>query len=292
MATSTRRPLPTALVERLEEASPLDGPAEAVATQVRGTIPKGPVKDALSGTWLGHALHPLLTDAVIGSWLSAGILDLVGGRDSGTAARRLTAVGIVASLPTAASGLNDWADTTPADDGVRRVGAVHGALNVAALGLYTASYAARRAGNRGRGAALGLTGLALLGVSGHLGGHLSYAQGVGVDETTFDRRPSDWTDAGPADAVANPGSVTCVTVDGVGVALVNDGGQLHGLEDRCNHRGGALHEGELRDGCLVCPLHGSAFRIDDGSVERGPAAYPQPAFEVRVQGDRVQVRAR
>jgi nitrite reductase/ring-hydroxylating ferredoxin subunit len=83
-----------------------------------------------------------------------------------------------------------------------------------------------------------------------------------------------------------------VTVDGVGVALVNEGGRLHGLEDRCNHRGGALHEGELRDGCLVCPLHGSAFRVEDGSVERGPAAYPQPAFEVRVQGDRVQVRAR
>jgi nitrite reductase/ring-hydroxylating ferredoxin subunit/uncharacterized membrane protein len=291
MATTTRRPLPTALVERLERTEPLDGPAEAVATQVRGTIPKGPVKDALSGTWLGHALHPLLTDAVIGSWLSAGILDLVGGGDSDTAARRLTAVGIVASLPTAASGLNDWADTTPADDGVRRVGAVHGALNVAALGLYTASYAARRAGRRGRGAVLGLTGLALLGVSGHLGGHLSYAQGVGVDETTFDPRPTDWTDAGPADALASPGSVTCVTVGGVGVALVNDGGRLHGLEDRCNHRGGALHEGELRDGCLVCPRHGSAFRLGDGSVERGPAAYPQPAFEVRVQGDRLHVRA-
>ena len=66
-------------------------------------------------------------------------------------------------------------------------------------------------------------------------------------------------------------------VEGMAVVLVNDGGRLHALEDRCTHRGGALHDGELRDGCLVCPLHGSAFRIADGSVERGPAAYPQPA---------------
>lgn len=290
MATA-KKPLAHALVERLEQAAPLDAPAEAVAKQVRSAIPKGPVKDALSGTYLGHALHPLLTDAVIGSWLSATILDLVGGGESQTAARRLTAAGILASLPTAASGLNDWADTTPADPGVRRVGAVHAVANIAALGLYGASYAARRGGRRVRGAALGLGGLALLGASGHLGGHLSYSQGVGVDETTFDQRPTDWTDAGPAAGVDRPGAITCARVGGIDVAIVNDAGRLHALQDRCNHRGGALHEGELRDGCLVCPLHGSAFRIADGSVERGPAAYPQPAFEVRAEGDRLQVRA-
>jgi nitrite reductase/ring-hydroxylating ferredoxin subunit len=291
MAPAKKPPI-EALVARLEQAAPLDGPAEAVARQVRSAVPKGPVKDALSGTWLGHALHPALTDVVIGAWLSAGFLDVAGGRDSRTAARRLTAVGILAALPTAASGLNDWADTTPADPGVRRVGAVHAVANVGALALHAASYMARRGGRRGRGAALGLGGLALMTGAAQLGGHLSFAQGVGVNQTTFDERPAEWTDAGPATAVDRPGSVTCVRAGRVDVAIVNDAGRLLGLQDRCNHRGGALHEGELRDGCLVCPLHASAFRLADGSVERGPAAYPQPSFEVRVQGERLQVRSR
>ena len=289
---AAKKPLTDALIERLAHAAPLDGPAEAVAREVRSAVPKGPVKDALSGTWLGHPLHPGLTDVVIGAWLSAGFLDLAGGRESRTAARRLTAVGILAALPTAASGLNDWADTTPADPRVRRVGAVHAVANVGALVLHAASYAARRRGRRGRGAALGLGGLALMTGAAQLGGHLSFALGVGVDRTTFDERAGEWTDAGPAAAADRPGSVTCVRAGQVDVAVVNDSGRLLGLQDRCNHRGGALHEGELRDGSLVCPLHASAFRLADGSVARGPAAYPQPSFEVRVQGERLQIRAR
>jgi predicted membrane protein DUF2231 len=132
------------LAERVGVAAFLDGPAEAVAGWVRGAVPRGPVKDTLSGTPLGHALHPLLTDLPIGTWTSAALLDLVGGRAARPASRRLIAAGLLAAVPTAASGLNDWADTTPADDGVRRIGAVHAVANVAALGLRVASLAARR----------------------------------------------------------------------------------------------------------------------------------------------------
>src|SRR6185295_2661442 len=113
------------LAERIGAATSLDGPAEAVAGWIRGIVPKGPVKDTLSGTQPGHALHPLLTDLPIGTWTSASLLDLVGGPAARPAAERLIATGLLAAVPTAASGLNDWADTTPADDGVRRVGAVH-----------------------------------------------------------------------------------------------------------------------------------------------------------------------
>src|SRR4051794_35882009 len=101
------------LAERIGAVAALDEPAEAVAKWIRGIVPKGPVKDTLSGTPLGHALHPLLTDIPIGTWTSAGLLDVVGGAGSRTASRRLIATGILAALPTAASGLNDWADTTP-----------------------------------------------------------------------------------------------------------------------------------------------------------------------------------
>src|SRR5690349_11980077 len=137
------------LAERVGSATALDGPAEAVAKTIRGAIPRGPVKDALSGTPLGHALHPFLTDLPIGT--SAAVLDVFGGRAARPAARRLIATGILAAVPTAASGLNDWADTTPASAPVRRVGAVHAVANVTALALYAASFAARSSGRHGRG---------------------------------------------------------------------------------------------------------------------------------------------
>ena len=47
--------------------------------------------------------------------------------------------------------------------------------------------------------------------------------------------------------------------------------------------------GDLSGGCLTCPWHGSAFRLDDGSVARGPATAPQPAFRVREVGGALQV---
>ena len=99
------------LVEKLESLSALDGVGKAIGKAVRGAVPKGTVKDALSGTWLGHALHPLLTDLTIGSFLSATLLDVLGGDDDGGAAERLLAVGIASYGPTALTGFSDWADT-------------------------------------------------------------------------------------------------------------------------------------------------------------------------------------
>jgi nitrite reductase/ring-hydroxylating ferredoxin subunit/uncharacterized membrane protein len=277
------------LAERVGAATSLDGPAEAVAGWVRGAVPRGPVKDTLSGTPLGHALHPLLTDLPIGTWTSAALLDLVGGRGARPASQRLIAAGLLAAVPTAASGLNDWADTTPADDGVRRVGAVHAVANVAALGLYAASLAARRRGRHGRGVALGLAGAGALAVGGHLGGHLSYAKAVGVDQTAFESGPEDWTEV-LDDAALIEGQPLGAEVEGQPLVLVRLNGQVHALADRCAHRGGSLHEGELAGNCIECPLHGSRFRLADGSVERGPSAYPQPVYDVRVENGRIAVR--
>jgi nitrite reductase/ring-hydroxylating ferredoxin subunit/uncharacterized membrane protein len=290
MGAQAEKPVLHRLAEQVGEVAALDGPAEAVAKRVRGAIPKGPVKDALSGTPLGHAAHPLFTDVPIGSFTSAVLLDVFGGQASRPAAERLIAIGLLASGPTAATGLNDWADTTPASDSVRRVGAVHAVANVTALGLYAASLTARRRGRHGRGVALGLAGLGALMVGGHLGGHLSYAQAVGVDQTALQRRPGDWTDV-LDDGALREGEPRGVEADGHAVVLVRTGGRVHALADRCAHRGGSLSEGDLVDGCLECPLHGSRFRLTDGSVERGPSAYPQPVYEVRVKDGRIAVRA-
>src|SRR5213594_3398248 len=122
-----------AAVGKLEQ---LDRVAKPAAQAVANALPQGPVKDALSGTWLGHPLHPLLTDIPIGSWTSATILDLVGGRRSQPAADVLVAVGVATALPTALAGLSDWTDTGAE---TRRIGFVHALCNLAAVGLYTSS---------------------------------------------------------------------------------------------------------------------------------------------------------
>jgi nitrite reductase/ring-hydroxylating ferredoxin subunit/uncharacterized membrane protein len=290
MTDLAARPVLHRLAEEVGEAQALDGPAETVAKAVRDAVPKGPVKDALSGTPLGHALHPLLTDIPIGSWTASALLDLLGGSDARAASRKLVAIGVLASAPTAATGLNDWADTTPASDSVRRIGAVHAAANVAALALYSASWAARRRGRHGRGVALGLAGLGALAVGGHLGGHLSYSKAVGVDQTALEAGPGEWTTVFD-DAALPEGELRAAQLHDRTILLARVGGRVHALADRCAHRGGALHEGELEGDCVVCPLHGSRFRLDDGSVEQGPSAYPQPSLEVRVRDGRIAVRA-
>jgi nitrite reductase/ring-hydroxylating ferredoxin subunit/uncharacterized membrane protein len=284
------RPRLHQLAERVGSVASLDGPAEAAAKWIRGVVPKGPVKDTLAGTPLGHALHPLLTDVPIGTWTSSLLLDLLGGAQARPASRRLIGLGILASLPTAASGLNDWADTTPASDSVRRIGAVHAMANVAALGLYAASWAARRNDDHGRGVALGLAGAGALTVGGHLGGHLSYSKAVGVDNTAFESGPEEWTEV-LDDAALGDGALQAVEAGGEAIVLARRHGQVYALADTCAHRGGSLADGELEGDCVQCPLHGSLFRLDDGSVERGPSAYPQPVYDVRVQNGKIAVKA-
>ena len=95
-------------VDALESVEALDGAALKLAGAVSNAVPVGVPRDALSGTWLGHALHPLLTDVVIGSFISATLLDLLGGQDTGRASERLIEVGLVTAAPTVASGLTDW----------------------------------------------------------------------------------------------------------------------------------------------------------------------------------------
>jgi nitrite reductase/ring-hydroxylating ferredoxin subunit len=285
-----RRPTPLdPAIEFVESADVLDAPAKTVGKAVRGAISPGALKDALSGTWLGHALHPLLTDAVIGSFTSATLLDLIGGDDSAKASERLIAVGIAAYAPTALTGANDWADSEFADDRVRRVGLVHAVTNATALSLYAASLIARKRGARRRGKLLSLGGATALAAGGFLGGHLSFSKGVGPDQTVYDTGPEDWTPAADASQLEN-GRPTRVVVDETPVMLLREGDAYYALHDRCLHRGCSLADGEVDGDVIQCACHGSRFDRRDGAVLRGPATAPQPAFQTRIQDGRVEVR--
>jgi nitrite reductase/ring-hydroxylating ferredoxin subunit/uncharacterized membrane protein len=282
-----KRPALHRLASSIARVEALDAPAGKVLDVLARTIKPGRVRDVLSGTFLGHPLHPLLTDLPIGTWTSALILDLSGGPRAQPAARRLIGVGVLAALPTATTGWVEWGDSARTRAGTRRVGVVHAAANVTALSLYGASYVARRRGRSGRG--LALAGASALAVGGHLGGHLAYVHGEGVAVTTFEDGPHEWTAAIPEAALAE-GSMTCADVGGVPVLIVRRRDRLYALANRCNHRGGPLHEGELSDGCVTCPWHGSRFVLEDGAVDRGPASSPQPVYAARVRDGRIEVR--
>ena len=290
MSTPTAPSPLHALTAKVEGLAPLDAPGKKVGKQVRSAVSPGTLKDALSGTWMGHALHPLLTDVVIGSFVSASILDAIGGKDSADAARKLVGVGLAAYGPTALTGVSDWADSEPASDAVRRVGLVHAASNGVAATLYALSYRARRDGRRGTGALLGLAGAGVLGVGGYLGAHMTFVQGVGVDQTTFDPGPSEWTPALDCSQLPE-GEMRTTVVGDTPVMLVRSGGRVHALHDRCSHRGCSLGDtGTIADDMVECGCHGSRFRLDDGRVQRGPATADQPAYEVRESGDRIEIR--
>jgi nitrite reductase/ring-hydroxylating ferredoxin subunit len=260
-----------AVVAQLGRTGELDRAAQPVADAVARARPEAAV-GLVSGTWIGHPLHPPLTDLPIGFWTSAWVLDIVGGRESRDAARTLVGLGVASALPAVVTGLSDWSDTV---DGPRRIGFVHATVNTIGLACYTASWLARRRGHHATGVSLGMAGAAAATLAAYLGGHLVYRTGTGVDVNACTEPPGDWVRADAAEVL--------VTQDATG---------WHAIGDRCSHRGGPLHEGTIEDGCVTCPWHGSRFRTDDGTVVRGPAVSPQPAYEVRQGAAGPEVRAR
>jgi nitrite reductase/ring-hydroxylating ferredoxin subunit len=230
----------------------------------------------------------MLTDVVIGSFTSASLVDVVVPR-ADAASRRLIGLGLLAYLPTAAAGINDWADTEVVDDGVRRVGLVHATCNALAASFYAASWAARRRGARRTGAALGLAGMTVMMTGGYLGGYLSMTKGVGPAQTAFDPGPTEWTPAADASLLSD-GRPLRVVVDDTPVLLLREGERVFAIHDRCSHRGCSLSEGTVEGDEVVCACHGSRFSLRDGAVRHGPAAAAQPAFQVRGQDGRIEVR--
>lgn len=277
----------TRLGDQLDRTASLDAVAAPVARAAQALIPRGPAKDALHGVWLGHPLHPLLTDLPIGFWTSASVLDLIGGRSSQRAADALVGFGVLSALPTAASGAADWSELNGSD---QRAGIVHAVANVTATALYALSYVARRRGRRASGVLLGVAGATAATVGGYPGGHLTFRRSVGPNRAAEAPAPSDWTPI-DVDGALSDDAPTLGELDGAPLAAAGADGAA-ALFDRCSHLGGPLHEGTLAGGCITCPWHGSTFRLADGAVVRGPAVAPQPAYELRERGDAYDARRR
>ncbi|GLY83146.1 Rieske (2Fe-2S) protein [Actinoallomurus iriomotensis] len=270
------------ILNKLETAEVLDRVVEPTQKVARRLRP-GPVRDALHGTWLGHPVHPMLVQASVGAWLSAGVLDLWRGGDDG--ARRLAAFGLLVSAPAVLAGTADWSEQ---HEQQMRVGVVHALANGTAIGLYGASLLVRTPARR---RALRYAGLGVASVGALLGGHLSFHQAGGANhaESVPHLVEPGWHELGRVDDLPD-GSPVRRMLGEVPLLVVRRGGDVDVLADQCSHLSGPLSDGEVNDGCVTCPWHGSTFRLSDGSVARGPATAPQPVFETEVREGVLHVR--
>jgi nitrite reductase/ring-hydroxylating ferredoxin subunit len=275
-----------AIPETIQRLKQIDAVSEPVSKAVSDVLPPGRVKDVLAGTWLGHPVHPMLTDVVVGAWTSAFALDAIGGERTEQAADTLVGLGVLSAVPTALTGLADWVDTWGPTG---RVGTVHAVGNLAAASVYGLSWIARKRGARGLGVALGMLGMGIASGTAYLGGHLVFGKGVGVDASVFDHGPKKWTAVADETDLPAQGALAVKAGD-TEIALFRQDGWICAIAERCTHRGAPLHKGEVAEGRVTCPWHGSQFDVCSGSVLRGPATAPQQAYETRVQDGKIEVR--
>ena len=273
----------------------LDPTADALQPAVKKAFDAlGParrdVKNFLHGTWLGHPLHPVMTDIPLGAWTATLLLDTLSDRRGRSgfarAADASLALGLAGAVGSAVTGLADWSET---DARPRRLGVAHAALNVGATLLFTASLLSRGRGSRGAGRGLALTGYLATIAAAYLGGELVYHEQIGVDHSSGRELPGKFTALLPDEDLPE-GKLKRVLYKETPLLLVRRGDRVYALAETCAHLGGPLSEGKLEGDTVVCPWHASRFTLESGEVVDGPSAFPQPCLKTRIRNGQIEVR--
>lgn len=269
------------------------GPLEKYIGLVFQEAPNGKqIQNFLNGVWLGHPLHPMLTDVPVGAWTAGLVLDGVAGMTDSPGMEKASdlalATGLAAAVPAAASGFTDWHDTYGFES---KLGLLHGLVMSSAVVLYSGSLIARLAGARAAGVALSNTGYALMAAGAYLGGDEVFDIGYPVNHTAFQHGPSDFVSVMDEGALTE-GAPVKADANGTAVVLVKQGADIFALDDTCVHAGCSLAGGTVEGQSIICPCHGSQYNLRDGSVINGPATMPEPAYDVRVTDGTIEVRAR
>jgi len=285
-----------ALIKVVEQQAALEQLSDQIQPLVQNAFKSaGPagreLKNILHGTWLGHPLHPALTDVPLGAWTAALALDAMesisGRKELGAGADAAIAIGLVGAAGAAVTGLTDWSET---NGRARKVGLLHGLLNVGATVLYSTSLVLRRKQKRNAGMGFAMLGFAVSSASAYLGGHLVFGEQIGVNHAAAQEMPKEFVPV-LADGELREGEMKRADAGGVPVLLVRCEGEVCALAHTCSHLGGPLSEGKLEGDVVQCPWHGSRFNVRDGSVVDGPATFPQPRFETRVREGQIEVRS-
>lgn len=276
------------LVDRVENASGLDPLIMRTRSAVNALVHPQWLRDLLHGVPIGHPVHPLAVQMPLGAWASTAVLDAIRGTER--ASQLLVATGVVSALPAAVAGFTDWSEL---HEQQQRVGVIHAAANLAATGLYLASFIQRSRGRQTSGKTLGYAGFAIVVAAGFLGGHLTYRQAAGVNHTEDvpHRFPQGWQPLAPLDDFVE-GRLEQRMLGETPLLVFREGENVNVLSDVCSHLSGPLHEGRITGGdnpCVVCPWHESVFSLRTGGVVHGPATVPQPRFQTRLTDGIVEV---
>jgi nitrite reductase/ring-hydroxylating ferredoxin subunit len=250
------------------------------------------LQDFLNGSWLGHSLHPVVVDVVVGGSTVAVLLQVLswlGVADLRVAILWILALTWLAGLSAIVTGLTDFKDTATGDE--RHVVGLHGLINIVATGLFIVAFFALLGEADLLAGVLMLVAYAIVSVGAFIGGHVVFKYGYMVNHNAFSsgKRAKEYTPILPA-AELTEGTPTKAMLGPTALVLVRRGHLVFVLKETCSHAGGPLSQGTLEGYNIVCPWHGSAFRLSDGAVRHGPAATRQVAYRARISDDQVEVQ--
>ena len=271
--------------------------AQNVINMVLGAKGQGrhPLKSLLNGSWLGHPLHPVITDVAIGGAVFAALFDVawlafpVTRGWAPRAAEVALIAGVVGMLGAIITGLADWSDTFGKE---RTTGFVHGTLNTLALLVYIVSMVLRLQLSDGKSvtaAILGFVGVGLITVAAYFGGDMAFKFGTNVNHTAWEHGSDDFETIMPIANVPE-NQLVRVMVGGVPVLLIRQGEKLAAISATCTHAGGPLDEGTLAGDVVRCPWHGSRFHVNTGKIVDGPATVAAPRYDVQVRDGQVALK--
>jgi nitrite reductase/ring-hydroxylating ferredoxin subunit len=252
------------------------------------------LQDFLNGSWLGHSLHPVVVDVVVGGSTGAVLLQLLswfGVADTRVALLWLLGLTWLAAISAIVTGLTDFKDTATGDE--RDVVGLHGLINIVATVLFVASFLGLLGGEEGDALAgwLLLIGYGVVSTGAFIGGHVVFKYGYMVNHNAFSggKKAKEFT-AVMSSADLPEATPTKAMLSTTGLVLVRRGDLVFALKETCSHAGGPLAEGTIDGYNIVCPWHASTFRLSDGAVRHGPAATRQVAYRARINGDQVEVQ--
>ncbi|HYN63151.1 MAG TPA: Rieske (2Fe-2S) protein [Candidatus Limnocylindrales bacterium] len=250
------------------------------------------LQDLLNGSRLGHSLHPVVVDVVVGGWTVLVLLQVLtwlGVGDLRVAILWVLGLTWLTGLSAIATGLTDFKDTATGDE--RHVVGLHGLINIAATAVLFGAFVALLGEADAIAGWLIVAGFAVLSVGAFIGGHVVFKYGYMVNHNAFagGKKAKEYTPILPAADLAEA-TPTKAMLGPTALVVVRRGDLVFALKETCSHAGGPLSQGTLAADTIVCPWHASAFRISDGAVRHGPAATRQVAYRARISGDQVEVQ--